>query len=99
MVGQANEQLLAGKKFRRRKAKKPEDPCVRVAQACMSIKDSVQRGEAIARGLTDEFGAFGLEELGRVLAVLGSDDPEGLIRRLLDANLVYEVGEGRYRAV
>lgn len=99
MVGQANEQLLAGKKFRRRRAKKSDDPCVRVAQACMILKNPVQRGEAIARGLTDEFGAFGLEELGRVLAVLGSDDPESLIKRLLDANLVYETSEGRYKAV
>ncbi|UCE90728.1 MAG: DUF1922 domain-containing protein [Methanobacteriota archaeon] len=99
MVGQANEQLSSGKKFRRRKAKESEDPFVRVARACMTLKDPVQRGEAIARGLTDELGEFGLDELRRVLAVLGSNDPEDLVRRLTEANMVYEVGGGRYRAV
>ena len=99
MIGQANEQLLTGKKFRRRKAKEPEDPCVRVAKTSMALKDPVQRGEAIARGLTDELGDFGLEELRAVLSVLGSNDPEGFVRRLMEANIVYEVDEGRYRAV
>ena len=99
MVGQANEQLLAGKKFRRRRAKESDDPCVRVARASMALKDPVQRGEAIARGLTDELGDFGLDELRAVLSVIGSNDPESLVRRLIEANIVYEVDAGRYRAV
>ena len=99
MVGQANEQLLAGKKFRRRRVKEPEDPCVRVAKASMALKDPVQRGEAIARGLTEELGAFGIEELRAVLSVVGSNDPEALVRRLMEANLIYEVDAGRYKAV
>ncbi len=99
MVGQANEQLSAGKKFRRRRPKKSDDPCVRVAQAVMALKGREERGEAIARGLTDELGDFGLEEVRRVLAVLGANDPEGLVEGLVSANMVYETGDGRYRAV
>ena len=99
MVGQANEQLLTGKKFRRRRPKQSDDPCVRVAQAVMSVKGRQERGEAIARGLTEEFGEFGLEEVGRVLAVLGANDPEGLVNGLASANLVYQTESGRYRAV
>lgn len=99
MVGQANEQLSAGKRFRRRRPKESDDPCVRVAQAAMALRDPVERGEAIARGLTDELGDFGVEELRRVLAVLGANAPESLVRRLMAANIVYEVREGRYKSV
>lgn len=97
VVAQANTQLANGRKFRRSKAKVSTDPCVRVAQRVMVLRDSAERAEAIARELTDELGDFGIEEVGRVMAVLGKDDPADMMIKLKESSLVYEVSEGRYR--
>ncbi|UCE80512.1 MAG: hypothetical protein JSV94_04965 [Methanobacteriota archaeon] len=97
MVAQANLQLGDGKKFRRPRAKPSKDPCARVAQRVKVIGGSAEMMEAIARELTDELGDFGIEDVRRVLAVLGKGDPEEMMVKLRDSSLVYEVGEGRYR--
>ena len=97
MVAQANTQLASGKRFRRSKPRTPSDPFARVAQRVMILKGSTERTEAIARELTVEFGDFGVEEVRRVVAVLGRDDPEEIMSRLKENSLVYEVSEGRYR--
>ena len=99
MVAQANTQLANGKKFRRSRSRAPSDPCARVAKRVMVLRGSAERAEAIARELTAELGDFGLEEVRRVLALLGRNDPEEVISRLKDSSLVYEVCEGRFRVV
>ena len=99
MVAQANEKLANGKKFRRSRAKSPDDPYMRVAKSASVLKGSVERAEAIARGLTGELGDFGVEDVQRVLSLLGKNDPASVISRLRESSLVYEVGEGRYRMV
>lgn len=97
MVAQANAQLASGKKLRRSKTRASSDPCVRVAQRVMSVSGSSERAEAIARELTDEIGDFGLEEMRRVLEVLGRNNPEDVMTKLKEGSLIYEISEGRFR--
>jgi hypothetical protein len=97
MVAQANEKLANGKKFRRSRVKSPDDPYMRVATSASVLKNSAERAEAIARGLTGELGDFGVEDVQLVLSILGKDDPASVISRLRESSLVYEVGDGRYR--
>ena len=63
----------------------------------MVLRGPAERAEAIARELTTELGDFGVDDVRRVVAVLGRDDPEEIMARLKDSSLVYEVCEGRYR--
>jgi hypothetical protein len=42
---------------------------------------------------------FSYEDVKKVAAILGKDTPEDIIVRLQEHNLIYETGEGTYRAV
>ncbi|MDH3365083.1 MAG: hypothetical protein OEM29_03650 [Thermoplasmata archaeon] len=97
MVAQANEKLANGKKFRRSRAKAAEDPYVRVAKNASVLKDSAERAEAIARELTSELGDFGVDDVQRVLSILGRNGSDSVIEKLRDSSIIYEVSEGRYR--
>ncbi len=97
MVAQANEKLANGKKFRRSRAKPPESPYARAARSASAFKDSADRAEAIARELTHELGDFGVEDVRRVLSIIGRDDAESVVRKLRESSIVYEVGDGRYK--
>lgn len=100
MVAQANSQLAGGKKFRRpRSSKRASDPFARVAERAKGLRDPVEAAEAVVRGLTEELGDFSVEDLRQVLLLLGKGSPDDMISRLVDNNLVFEVGEGRYRSV
>lgn len=98
MVAQANIQLANGKRFRRSRSKAPSDPYARVAQRVMVLKGSAERAAAIARELTTELGEFGVEDVRRVMTVLGKGDPEETMVKLVENSIVYEVGDSRYRA-
>ncbi len=99
MVAQANSQLANGKRFRRPSTKEPKDPYARTAKRATALKDPTEMAEEIVRGLTDELGDFSASDLGKVLSLLGKGQPEEMIVRLVEGNMVIEVGEGRYRAV
>jgi hypothetical protein len=99
VVAQANSQLASGKKFRRPRSKVAKDPFARVAQRVKGIRDQTEMAEAMVRGLTEELGDFSVDDLGRVLSLLGKGSPGEMVERLKDGNLVLEVGEGRYRSV
>ena len=99
MVAQANEQLASGKKVRRKRPQSPKDPLARIARTASLAKDPVERADIVARGLTRELGEFGVEDVRRVLKVLGKGSAEDTVEKLLGASMVYEVSEGRYRSV
>lgn len=100
MVAQANLQLAGGKKFRRpRSSKGAKDPLARVANGAKDLRDPVEVAEAVARGLTDELGDFSVEDLRQVMVLLGKGSPDEMITRMVDGNMVFEVGEGRYRSI
>jgi hypothetical protein len=89
MVAQANEQLANGKQVRRKRARSPKD----------LAKDPVGRAEIVARELTRELGEFGVEDVRRVLKIIGKGSAEDMVDKLLGASIVYEAGEGRFRSV
>lgn len=99
IVAKANSRLANGKKFKRPGSKVAKDPFARVAQRTKGLRGPTEMAEAVVRGLTEELGDFSVEDLGRVLSLLGKGSPEEMIARLSDANLVVEAGEGRYRSV
>ena len=99
MVAQANSQLANGKRFRKPRAKEAKDPHGRVAQRAKSLRNSVEVAEAVARGLTEEFGEFSADDFGRVMSLLGKGPSEEVLKRLVESNALFEVAEGRYRVV
>ena len=99
MVAQANSQLASGKKYRRPRVRKATDVYSRVAERAKGLRDQTEFAEAVARGLTDELGEFSMVDLARVLSLLGKGPPDAMLVRLVDANVVFEVDEGRYRSV
>jgi uncharacterized Zn finger protein (UPF0148 family) len=99
MVAQANEQLANGKQVRRKRARSPKDPFARIAQSAALAKDPVGRAEIVARELTRELGEFGVEDVRRVLKIIGKGSAEDMVDKLLGASIVYEAGEGRFRSV
>ncbi len=100
MVAQANLQLAGGKKFRRpRSSKEAKSPLARVAKSAKGLRDPAEVAEAVVRGLTEELGDFSIEDLRQVLLLLGKGSPDEMISRLVGSNLVFEVGEGRYRSI
>jgi hypothetical protein len=98
-VAQANTQLASGKKYRRPRSKKAKDVYARTAERAKGLRDVTESAEAVVRSLTEEIGDFSVEDLERVLTLLGKGSPDEMLSRLIDANIVFEVGEGRYRSV
>jgi hypothetical protein len=99
VVAQANSQLGSGKKFRRPRSKKAKDVYSRAAEGAKGHRGPVEMAEAVVRALTEELGEFTVEDLGRVLSLLGKGSPDEMIVRLKENNLVIEVAEGMYRSV
>src|SRR4030042_660603 len=78
--------------------KKPnrKDPFSVIAERAKPVKDSIERMRIIAKGLTDLKGDFGIEDVRKVVSVLGKDSAEDIIARLKEHNLIYQSGGGAY---
>jgi hypothetical protein len=63
------------------------------------VKDPVERMKVIAKGLTDLKSSFGVEDVRRVVVLLGKGSAEEVIKVLQEHNLVYETADGRFKAV
>ncbi len=98
-VAKANAALRGGQQLPPERKPRKKDPFFVIAERAQSIKDPVERMKVIAKGLTDLKGAFGVDDVRRVVSILGKGSAEDVIKVLQEHNLVYETADGRFRAV
>ncbi len=97
-VALANEALRGGAKLPRRR-RTSKDPYYAIGERAKSLTDPTQRIAQVAAGLAQLGAEFSILELRRVAGVVGRESAEEMLKRMKQTNLVYEVGEDRYRAV
>jgi hypothetical protein len=98
-VAQANAALRGGGQLPPEKKPNRKDPFFVIAERAKPVKDPIERMRIIAKGLTDLRGDFGIEDVRKVVSVLGKDSAEDIIARLKEHNLIYESGAGAYRSI
>lgn len=98
-VAKANAALRGGRGLPPEKRPRRKDPFFVIAERAKVVKDPVERMRVIAMGLTDLKQAFDVEDVRKVVSVLGKDSAEDVVRVLKEHNLVYEDVDGKLRAV
>lgn len=98
-VAKANAALRGGQQLPPEKRPRRKDPFFVIAERAKVVKDPVERMKVIAKGLTDLKGAFGVEDVRRVVSILGKGSAEDVIKVLQKHNLVYEAADGKFKAV
>lgn len=98
-VGEANAALAGGGKLPRRKARRRTNPYSEIAERAKRIKDRTQRLSQIAQELTEHGQEFSLEDLRKVAALVGKEPGDEMLSLMVSQNIVYMVGDERYRAV
>lgn len=98
-VAQANAALMGGEPLPPEKKSRKKDPFYVIAERAKPVKDPIERMRVVARGLTDLKGDFGIEDVRKVVSVLGKDSAEDVLARLKEHNLIYESDVGVFRAV
>lgn len=98
-VAKANASLRGGEQVLTEKRSRKKDPFFAIAERAKPIKDPIERMRVIARGLTEQKSSFSLDDVRKVASLLGKDSAEDIVARLQEHNLIYEVGDGAYRAV
>lgn len=98
-VARANELLAEGKKLPVEKGVRRRASPRRPAKAVKTAKDPLEELRLVALELTRKKGDFDLSDLEKVAPSMGKGSAESVLARLVANNLVYEVSEGRFRAV
>jgi hypothetical protein len=98
-VAKANAALRGGQQLPPEKRPRRKDPFFVIAERAKLVKDPVERMKVIAKGLTDLKSSFGVEDVRRVVVLLGKGSAEDVIKVLQEHNLVYETADGRFKAV
>lgn len=98
-VAKANAALRGGEELPPEKRPRRKDPFFVIAERARGVRDPVERMRIIAKGLTDLKSAFCLEDVRRVVSLLGKGSAEDAIKVLQEHNLVYETADGRFRSV
>lgn len=98
-VAKANASLRGGEQVLTEKRPRRKDPYFKIAERAKPIKEPIERMRVIARDLTELKSKFSIDDVRKVVAVLGKDSAEDILARLQEHNLIYEVGEATYRSV
>lgn len=98
-VAQANAALRGGGQLPPEKKTRKKDPFYIIAERAKPVKDTIERMRIIAKGLTDLKGDFGIDDVRKVVSVLGKDSAEDVLARLKEHNLIYESDASTYRSV
>jgi len=98
-VADANASIRGGKPMPTGKKRGRRDAYSFAAEAARQVRDPIERVKAVSEVLTKAKGEFTMDDLRRVATILGKEEAEDLLARLLEHNLVYETSAGVYRAV
>lgn len=97
-VARVNAALHGVETMPKEKRRKRKDSYAAMVEGTAAIKDPLERLHVIASELTKSKSQFELDDLKRVLSLMGRDDPERMLARLLENGIIFEAAPGRYKA-
>jgi hypothetical protein len=71
----------------------------KIAEKAKEIKDTQERLSFIASSLTKLKGDFSFEDLEKLQELIGKESAEDMIVAMRENGIIWEVGNGKYRAV
>jgi len=98
-VAEANAALAGGNQLSKKRTRKKTNPYSMIAERTKGVKDTTQRLSQIAQELTEHGQEFSLADLRKVAALVGKEPADEMLALMIANNIVYEVGDERYRAV
>jgi len=98
-VGKANAALRGRGQMPSLRKRARRGPYSRAAERARLAKDPLDRLRIIAASLTELKSEFDIDDLRHVAASFSKESAEELLARMIEHNIVYERGDGRYRAV
>lgn len=98
-VGKANAALRGGGQMPSLRKRARKDPCSQAAERAKRAKDPLGRLRTIAVTLTELKSELDLDDLRRVAALVSKESAEEMLARMIEHGIVYEHGDGKYRAV
>ena len=98
-VGKANAAIRGGGEMPPEKRPRKKEPYSVIAERSQNAKDPADRMQLIAQGLTSLKGEFTEEDLGKVLQAIGKGSAKDMIAKLQQMSLIYETGDGKFKAV
>ena len=97
-VARVNAALHGVEPMPKEKRRKRKDSYAAMVEGTIVIKDPLERLHVIASELTKSKSQFELDDLKRVLSLMGRDDPERMLARLLENGIIFEAAPGKYKA-
>lgn len=98
LVARVNAALHGIEPMPKEKKRKRRDSYAAMVEGTAAIKDPLERLHVIAAELTKSKSEFDLDDLRRVLSIIGQDDPERMLARLLEGGVVFESSPGKFKA-
>ena len=98
LVARVNAALYGAEPMPKEKKRKRRDSYAAMVEGTAAIKDPLERFHVIATELTKSKSEFDLNDLRRVLNIIGKDDPERVLARLLERGVVFESSPGKFKA-
>ena len=98
LVARVNAALHGIEPMPKEKKRRRPDSYSKMVEGTAKIKDPLERLHAIAAELTRSKSEFDLDDLRRVLTIMGRDDPEQMLSKLLERGVVFESSPGKFRA-
>jgi hypothetical protein len=97
-VASVNAALHGAEPMPKEKKRRRKDSYAAMVEGTAVVKDPLERLHAIAAELTKSKSQFELDDLKRVLNLLGRGDPERILAGLLENGIIYESSPGKYKA-
>ena len=98
-VAEANAKIRSGGAAPSPRRRSGRDGYSRIVERARPVKGSLERLHEVAKALSELRSEFDVDDLRKVAPKLGNAPPEKILARLVENNLVYEVRDGKYRAV
>jgi secreted Zn-dependent insulinase-like peptidase len=98
IVAKVNASLSGAGPMPKPKRKRRADSYVGIVERSRAVKEPQQKMRMIISDLSAVKPEFGAEDIRRIAAILGYEDSNALVDKLLAAGLIYEVSSGRFRA-
>jgi len=98
-VAEANAKIRSGGAATSSRRRVRQDSYSKIVERARPVKGSLERLHEVAKALTELRSEFDVEDLRKIASKLGNAPPEKMLARLVEHNLVYEVRDGKYRAV
>ena len=97
-VARVNAALHGAEPMPKEKKRKRKDSYAAMVEGTAAVKNPLERLHVIAAELTRSKSQFEMDDLRRVLSLVGRDDPERMLARLLENGIIYESSPGKYKA-